>query len=146
MKESIKINKHIRKIKRTWNILNEVINKSSKTRYFSTNFIVNGVEITNKQEISDGFNDFFVNIGPKLARNIVPSENMNTYNFWITPMLILCFLYDVNKKEIIDIVNTLENKLSKDKDDFNMSQMKKIVNQVVDPFLHICISRCYENY
>ena len=48
------------------------------------------------------------------------------------------FLYDVNKKEIIDIVNTLENKLSKDKDDFNMSLMKKIVNQVVDPFLHIC--------
>ena len=50
-------------IKRTGNILNEVINKSSK--------------MTNKQEIADGFNDVFVNIGPELARNIVPSENLN---------------------------------------------------------------------
>ena len=48
------------------------------------------------------------------------------------------FLFNVNKKEIIDIVNSFENKLSKDKDGFNMYIMKKIVNQVVDPFLHIC--------
>ena len=43
-------------------------------------------------------------------------------------------------KEIIDIFNTLENKLSKDKDCFSVSPMKMIVNQVVDPFLHICNS------
>ena len=48
------------------------------------------------------------------------------------------FLFNVNKKEIIDIVNSFENKLSKDKGGFNMYIMKKIVNQVVDPFLHIC--------
>ena len=66
---------HKKDIKRTWKILNEVINMRCKSNSFSTNFIEDGIEITNKQEIAEGFNNFFVNIGPELARNIVPPCN-----------------------------------------------------------------------
>ena len=79
-----------------------------------------------------------MNIGPELARNIVPPEHMNIYHYLDNPKTDSMFLFNVNKKEIIDIVNSFENKLSKDKDGFNMYIMNKIVNQVVDPFLHIC--------
>ena len=63
---------------------------------------------------------------------------MDIYHYLDNPKTDSMFLFNVNKKEIIDIVNSFENKLSKDKDGFNMYIMKKIVNQVVDPFLHIC--------
>ena len=129
---------HKKDIKRTWKILNEVINKRCKSNSFSTNFIEDSIEINNKQEIAEGFNNFFVNIGPELAWNIVPPEHMDIYHYLYNPKTDSMFLFNVNKKEIIDIVNSFENKLSKDKDGFNMYIMKKIVNQVVDPFLHIC--------
>ena len=129
---------HKKYIKRTWKILNEVINKRCKSNSFSTNFIEDGIEITNKQEIAEGKKKFFVNIGPELARNIVPPEHMDIYHYLDNLKTDSMFLFNVNKKEIIDIVNSFENKLSKDKDGFNMYIMKKIVNQVVDPFLHIC--------
>ena len=79
-----------------------------------------------------------MNIGPELARNIVPPEHTDIYHYLDNPKTDSMFLFNVNKKEIIDIVNSFENKLSKDKDGFNMYILKKIVNQVVDPFLHIC--------
>ena len=74
---------HKKDIKKTWKILNEVINKRCKSNSFSKNFIEDGKEITNKQEIADGFNNYFVNIGPELARNIVPPEHMDIYHFFL---------------------------------------------------------------
>ena len=70
---------HKKDIKRTWKILNEVINKRCKSNSFSTNFIEDGIEITNKQEIAEGFNNFFVNIGPELAL----LEILYHQNIWI---------------------------------------------------------------
>ena len=67
-----------------------------------------------------------MNIGPELARNIVPPEHMDIYHYLDNPETDSMFLFNVNKKEIIDIVNSFENKLSKDKDGFNMYIMKKI--------------------
>ena len=56
----------------------------------------------------------FVKIGPELAINIVPSENMDVINFWKTPMLIdSMFIFDVNKKNIIYIVDTFANNVMK---------------------------------
>ena len=68
---------HKKDIKRTWKILNEVINKRCKSNSFSTNFIEDGKEITNKQEIADGFDNFLWTLGQNLL------EILYHQNIWI---------------------------------------------------------------
>ena len=59
-------------LRSSWCILNEVINKKKITSTCSKLF-VNGKYITQKNEIADGFNSLFVNIGPNLANKIPES-------------------------------------------------------------------------
>ena len=68
-------------IKKTWAIINEVINKTNmKKNYLPRSLIVNNKTIYDKKLIAENFNDFFVNIGPKLAAKIEPAtQNFNTY-------------------------------------------------------------------
>ena len=53
-------------LRKVWTIIKQVINrkKSLKTH---DKFMYNNREITDPQTIADGFNNYFVNIGPTLA-------------------------------------------------------------------------------
>ena len=56
-------------LRKVWTIIKQVINrkKSSKTH---DKFMYNNREITDPQTVADGFNNYFVNIGPTLASKI----------------------------------------------------------------------------
>ena len=53
-------------LRKVWTIIKQVIDrkKSSKTH---DKFMYNNMEITDPQTIADGFNNYFVHIGPTLA-------------------------------------------------------------------------------
>ena len=57
------LQKHKNDVKGTWKILNNVIKKKNSTcTSFPEFFKVNGTTLSDKNEIADGFNNFFVNI------------------------------------------------------------------------------------
>ena len=65
-------------------VIKELINKKKSSRS-SSRFYINNVCTTDKQIIADGFNSYFVNIGPTLANKIPetnqsPIDNMGTCN------------------------------------------------------------------
>jgi len=61
--------------RKTWQTINELTSrKSGKTAV--TSLQVNGVSITNPNELSDEFNNHFATIGPELARNIVSPDGV----------------------------------------------------------------------
>ena len=51
-------------LRKVWTIIKHVINRSSKTH---DKFMYNNREIADSQTITDGFNNYFVNIGLTLA-------------------------------------------------------------------------------
>ena len=57
-------------IRKTWDTLKEIINKKTFKSDFSSCFVQEGVEITGSKIIADKFNEYFTEIGPKLARSI----------------------------------------------------------------------------
>ena len=63
-------------MKKTWSVLSEVIKKSKKKNTLPQSFIINNTESTNAQEIAEGFNLFFTNIGQNLSNNIA---NLTTF-------------------------------------------------------------------
>ena len=115
-----------------------------KENNFVSHFKYNDNEIYDKQEIANGFNDFFVNIGPELANNIVSPENNDVLQYMdgrnVNSMHDV--LHDVNKTEILDVIKSFDNKTSTDYNGMNMFILKKITDFIVDPLL-TCIYVTY---
>ena len=57
-------------VKGMWTILNTVINKQFNPPTYPAYFMGNYKEICEKQDIVNGFNNFFTNVGPSLAKQI----------------------------------------------------------------------------
>ena len=125
---------HKNNLKKSWTIIKEVINKN-KSKSNCSRFRVNNKITTNKSEISNGFNSFFVNVGPSLASKIpsdnrCPSEFMNTY-------IIEDFIMNgVNADEVIKIIKNLKEG-SSGWDDISASIVKKTYNSFIAPITHI---------
>ena len=92
------------------------------------------MNMQDEQEIANGFNDFFVNIGPALANNIVSPENNDVLQYMIDSNVNSMFLNGVNRKEILDVIKSFANKTSTDYNGLNMFILEKITNFIVKPF------------
>ena len=110
-------------VKGTWNTINTIITKVPNKFDYPKNVNDNDKTWTNMYEVVDRFNNYFVNVGPKLAKDIkytgmkcsvMDHVEKRTYKF---------FLGTVESKEIIEIVSKSKNKTSKDCDDIDMSDM-----------------------
>ena len=55
-------------IRSMWSVINKVIKKSKSVSNYPDSFCHNENIVTDKNEIADKFNDFFVNVGPNLAK------------------------------------------------------------------------------
>ena len=91
--------------------------------------------LNNKNNIANGFNNFFVNVGPNLAKKIIePPGNLHVNDFMQNKNYNSMFLTDVSKEELIKIVNSLKSKTSKDVNDLSMKVIKRVFNCIVSPF------------
>ena len=124
-------------IKDTWTILNAAMNTKKSSTEFPTHFELNGANIVNKQIIADGFNKFFVNVGPNLAKNILGVNNAaSVYDSCGQQNLNSMFINPVNEAEVIRIIKLCKPKDSMDYDDISM-WVSRIAPQVVKPLVHI---------
>ena len=84
-------NKH--NLKKSWSLLKEIINKKHE-RITQTKFIINKVVTSDKKQISECFNKFYINVGFNLAKNIPQNqtdpmsymENSNTKTIYLEPV------------------------------------------------------------
>ena len=64
---------------KTWKIIKGIVNKG-QTKHAQQSFLHNGEVITDKKLIAENFNNFFINIGPTLSKNIPFTEgNVTDY-------------------------------------------------------------------
>ena len=63
----------------------------------------NGIKITENKEIANEFNEFFVNVGANLAKNINDRDTDIKYNE---------YLKDINKEKTMFVTPTTENEIS----------------------------------
>ena len=71
-----KILKHKDSIKKTWEVIKEIIGKAKMISHnFSEKVIVNWKSIFVKKKFANKFNNFFVKVGPKLAKKVYRSKH-----------------------------------------------------------------------
>ena len=116
--------------------MKEIIGKSKITKSsFPQKIIVDKTEIIGETNIASQFNDFFTNIGPKLAEKIPqPSKSFETYMKNINS--------EMEKKpltvnELKEAFFSLKSNKSAGYDDISYNVVKNCFGELCKPLLHI---------
>ena len=124
--------------KSTWRILNAVNNNKIGTNELPSQFECNGKNIECKQSIADEFNNFFVSVGPNLAKNITVIDGAaSIYDYMGYQNRNSMFVHPVTEIEIINVVKCCKPKNSKDCNDISMYVVKKVINEIAKPLSHV---------
>ena len=123
-------------MKKTWQIMKNIVNKGKSKQIQSKFKLSDGTVTTNKDVISSKFNDFFVNIGPTLAKKI-PNQTLSALHFMGNLMINSIFLTQVTPVEMTDILQSLKNGAA-GYDDINASLLKMVSSCIVLPLVYLC--------
>ena len=91
-------------MKKTWKTINNVIGKGQKQSLRHKFKDECGSILTNPQDISNKFNDFFVNIGPKLASDI-HNTGKNYYDYLKDVAPSSMYLRPIVERDVIKIID-----------------------------------------
>ena len=119
-------------IRKTWSKINEIISKNKKMPELPQYFINKDKIITDKTDIANCFNNFFVNIGLTLSEAIsVPSNK--SYTNYLTDQIACSFNFKlVTKEETIKIINKLHPKSSFGQDNISTILLKSISLEIYE--------------
>ena len=131
---SFLMEKHKNNLKKSWNIIKEVINKNKSNTKFSR-FLIDGQVTTDKNSISNGFNSFFTNVGPSLA-NKIPSDSRSPSAFLKNPVSNCMYMDNVLEEEVANVIKNLKEG-SCGWDDISASVVKTTYRSFLEPLTHI---------
>ena len=100
----------IKTILKAWQIISEIVCKSNKNRKILDKIIIGSKTLTDKQVICNKFNEFFANIGPKLASEITP-QNSTRFEHYLTRQIMTSFSFTLVTQE--DVNKTLPSLCTK---------------------------------
>ena len=126
-------------VKNIWKILNTIIRKPKNSHNYPDAFVDKGNFITDKNEMVNKFNEYFVNVGIELANNIAPTnQHVSVHDYLITKNKSSIFLDPVLEQDIIATVNSCKSKTSCDFNGIDMKVVKKVVSYIAKPLSDIC--------
>ncbi len=115
-----------------WRVLNEVIGKSNNKSGISDIFVVNGKNITNPMDISNGFCSYFTNVGHDFAAKIPTSKN-SPMSYMRDNFMQSFFFEPVDVEEITNILKRLKPKKSSGYDNISAHLLKNFTNELALP-------------
>ena len=118
-------------LRKTWKLIGDLTGRAQREN-IAESFIVDGVTITNKSEIVEKLNDYFVNIGSLLAASIRPSSTHFSDYIKKTCMNSFAF-FPTHSNEIINIVHSFKNKKSFGFDNIPVYIMKSSIYCIAEP-------------
>jgi hypothetical protein len=125
-------------MKGLWNILNGIIRNGVKNNTgYPEYYIYNDNIINNKADVVNGFNKFFVNVGPDLVKTLNDPETVKGVDNFPYRNSSSIFLRAVDREEIIDIVRQCKSKSSLDCNNIDMIIVKNIIEEIVEPLTYI---------
>ncbi|MEE9189443.1 MAG: reverse transcriptase family protein [Candidatus Neomarinimicrobiota bacterium] len=122
-------------MKNTWSIL-KILISSPKAGIASDVFLINQQTVSDPKTIADGFNNYFVNVGPNLASQI-PDLPISHHDYMPECNLDNMFLMPIVEKELLDITNAFVIKRSVGADDLSSRVIKDTITSISAPLCDI---------
>ena len=116
-----------------WKVLREILNMNNPSSKKKLIFDINNKTTTDPNEIATGFNNFFVTIGPQLAKNIKSNINPLSYVKSVNNSMVLT---DVTSTEVRNVIASLKNS-SSGYDEFPPFVGKSCVEAYIKPLTHL---------
>ena len=121
-------------IVKSWKIIRNIIN-SKKNSHINETFHIENKDVNDKEIIAKKFNEFYVNIGPTLARNI-PSGRCEPISYIKNGIVNSIFLRSVNENEVVTILKDMKSS-SPGWDDISPRIVKQTYKCFLEPLVHI---------
>ena len=122
--------------KKSWGIIKSIINKN-KSHLYQTKFkLSDGKIVSDRTTISKHFNEFFLNVGPNLAKTI-PKMDTDPKFYMGESIKKSLFLEPVTFDETMKIVSSLKETAT-GYDDINAMFLKMSAEYICNPLAHIC--------
>ena len=96
-----------------------------------------GATLANLKDIANGFNKYYVNVGPELARKIGPTNIDYKKHMKTAPPNRSFYLYPTANEEIENIIKILKPKTSSGHDNISPKTLKKLYTGLVSPCVYI---------
>ena len=123
-------------MKKTWSLINTIIKKKKAKNDVPKVFYDEHKTYNSFSEIAAGFNDFFVNVGPRLASSI-PDSNKLFDNFLGDPHNVDFSFRNITEDVVYKTLSNLKSKNSIGKDKISMSLLKDIMPLIISPIIHL---------
>ena len=126
-------------MKKTWQTINDTLNRSKKSRKFPQLFkLSNGTTISDPKIIAEAFNDYFINIGTVDE----PMNDQHTRYLHNKPHCNLIF-HSITKDSVMQIIDGLKPKSSTGVDNISNKLLKSAKTFIVAP-LTIIINQMFQ--
>ena len=122
--------------KKVWEGIRDVINISKKTHSVPNKIIYNNTTYSNTDDMSNCFNDFFVNIGNSVETKI-PRVDTNFSNFLKDKNNVSLFLKPVSEDEVKSMISTLTTSKACGPNSIPTNILKENLDFLVQPLKHI---------
>ena len=123
-------------MKRTWATMKEIIgSKRSSGASFPKRLVVNNFEIFDQMTIAENFNNFFSEIGPKLASKI--PDSIISFEHFLQGDYQILEEKPVTDDELNEAIKTLKSKKSSGYDEISSDVIKHISPLIFDPLKYI---------
>jgi hypothetical protein len=131
-----KITENAKKPKKTWQTLNEILGKETKSATVSQ-ININGTISSDSHMIANHFNQFFTNVGQEISNSVPPiakkPEDYINYGRQIPPLL----LRNTTPEHLCKIIKKFQPKQSCDIHGVSTKMIKFIGQEISIPLAHI---------
>ena len=132
--------KYQNSIRKTWDTLKYILNKTKCKSVYPKMFLHNGSQITNMSSTTNTFNKYFTSVGSRLANEIDTSDKP-PFNFYLRTPSINTFKFTFRTCDnIMKYINNLKPKCSAGHDGIS-SKLLKDIAQIIAPTLTIIINQ-----
>jgi len=121
-----------------------MLNRNKQNIASQCEFKLDGSMISDANKIAENFNEYFVNIGRKLAENI--GEPKKSFSYYMSQTLTnenSCALNLTTSFEIIDIVKAMKSGDSAGIDEISMNLIKSVIECIAEPLsaiINLCLT------
>ena len=115
--------------KKLWHMINEISRKSNDKSCLIDYLKIDGLKEYNANRISNGFANYFANVGKRFANQIpTPKKHINEYLKKLQTSNESVFMYPTIEQEVLKIVKNLPSKQSSRHDNVSNILLKELID------------------
>ena len=127
-------------LKGTWGIINDMLGRNSSGKSLPEIFMIDNTKVDNKVDIANAFNEYFMNIGEKLAGNIHYTGSLSFENYLKKSKENEFSFSQITEKQVETVIDNLSNKHSSGVDGISTNLLKECKTPLI-PALTLIINQ-----